>query len=154
MSDVERRYLEALESASDINRYRILSLLKDNPTLSLKSIARTLGWSRQMTYHHLERLMEKRLIQSREVGNLKIYSLTEYGRKILDVINGNKPTIIVEMGREEKKVRKTSSIVEMIVPTGIFLYSLLAGFLENKTLYPLGGLLIAIISWYVLRRIL
>lgn len=74
------------KGVSNIKRIRILELIKNNTSISLDEIAKSLKGNYQTTAEHVRRLKIAGLINDRYKGKSKSYELSPYGEKIIKII--------------------------------------------------------------------
>lgn len=152
--DPER--LRMIEVAANPIRIRIMiGLLKKEGTVT--SLAKDLGYSRQLVDHHLDTLERNRLVLKRRVGSMELYSVTDEARAIISEIL----KIHLEVAKVEKD--KTSVSVERHETTGLSLrrlmplalgFSVIAiasarGIVEGQPMWVVGGVLLGIFIYGV-----
>jgi len=62
---------------SDINRVRIIALLKREKELCVCEICDTLGLSQPLVSRHLKQMRKAELVQTKQNGKWKVYSLRD-----------------------------------------------------------------------------
>lgn len=172
--DPER--LRMIEVAANPHRIRIImELLNREGTVA--SLSKTLGYSRQLTDHHLETLERSRLVLRRKVGNVEMYTATEAARAIVTEIlrmhseigrAGKGGTVLAThpgAGREEEgektakaKHAATDLRLRRLIPLVIGVSTILIASAEAIRVgvytYILGGVLLGILLYAVASRLI
>lgn len=152
--DPER--LRMIEVAANPSRIRIMiELLKEDGTVT--SLAKNLGYSRQLVNHHLDTLERNRLVLKRRVGSMEVYSITDAARAVISEIL----KIHLEVTRAEKD--KAGVMVEKREATGLSLRRLMPlalglspviiasarGIVEGQPMWIVGGVMLGIFLYVV-----
>jgi len=155
--DAER--LRMIGIAANIHRVRIMmELSKGEGTIT--SLARALGYSRQLVKHHLETLSRGGLVSKRRLGNMEAYSITDSGRLILSEVL----KMHVEVGKassktytpvsEESGTRLSMKYAPVIVGAVPVLIALIKGIAGNQPLWILGGFLLGVFLYAVVSKLI
>ena len=78
---------------SDPTRLSLAAALADAGELCVCDLAWISGRSQNLVSHHLRALREQKLVDSRRVGKMVMYSPTEDGRNLLDAVLPDRVTI-------------------------------------------------------------
>lgn len=155
--DLER--LRMIEIAANIHRVKIMmELSKGDGTIT--SLAKSLGYSRQLVKHHLETLNRGGLVSKKRIGNMEFYSITEDGRTILSEIL----KIHLEAGKEKGEIRKPIAKEKKIIPGARYLpiiagafpviISLIRGIGESQPIWIIGGLILGILLYVIFSKLI
>ncbi|MGQ9596368.1 MAG: ArsR/SmtB family transcription factor [Thermoproteota archaeon] len=145
--DSER--LKMIGVAAHPSRIRIvMELLKGEGTVT--SLAKSLGYSRQLVKHHLDALERAKLISRKKVGNMEVYIATDIAKTIVSEIlkihleAGTKITTVEER-------REVLSDSKKFIPLAIGIFPIviatIRGFVEREPLWIIGGVLVGIVLY-------
>jgi DNA-binding transcriptional ArsR family regulator len=157
--DPER--LRMIEVAANPIRIRIMLELL-NGEGSATSLAKNLGYSRQLVNHHLDTLERNRLVLKKRIGSMEVYSVTDAARAIISEIL----RIHLEVAKVEKE--KTGVTVEKREPTrlslrkltplalGLFLVIIasIRGIIEGQPIWIFSGVLLGIVIYAIASTII
>ncbi|MCS7138553.1 MAG: helix-turn-helix domain-containing protein [Crenarchaeota archaeon] len=155
--DLER--LRMIEIAANIHRVKIMmELSKGEGTIT--SLAKNLGYSRQLVKHHLETLNRGGLVYKRRIGNMEFYNITDSGKTILSEIL----KIHLEIGKasneackpvsNDKSIRKRLKYLPIILGTTSVAVSFIKGFSVNQPLWIVGGVLMGIFLYAIISKLI
>ena len=103
---------EVIHILSDINRMQILRLLADHGELCARDILTNFPITQPTLSHHMNVLLENKLVESRKSGRWVFYRLSESGiQKIIDIFENMKIEAGAaavkgeEVTRKEKKIK-------------------------------------------------
>lgn len=143
--DPER--LRMIGIAANIHRVKIMmELSKGDGTVT--SLAKSLGYSRQLVKHHLETLNRGGLVSKRKVGNVEVYSINDSGKTILseilkihtEVKKSVGETSVVKQVFEEKRFSlKYVPVVVGVIPVVV---AFLKGVTGDQPLWIVGGVIL------------
>ncbi|MEM3712234.1 MAG: winged helix-turn-helix domain-containing protein [Thermoproteota archaeon] len=173
--DPER--LRMIEVAANVHRVKMMmELLKGDGTIT--SLAKSLGYSRQLVKHHLETLNREGLVYKRRIGNMEFYSITDNGRIILseilkihlevgkvrseDTCIKTPATALEEVDRASVsytpvvKSRMKLSIKHMPIIVGAVtaLIAFIRGVITNQPLWIIGGILFGVFLYLIFSRLI
>lgn len=155
--DPER--LRMIEVAANIHRVKIMmELSKGDGTIT--SLAKGLGYSRQLVKHHLETLNRGGLVLKRRVGNMEVYSITDSGKTILSEIL----KIHLEVGKtssetrvlvaEESRMRPSVKHVPVIVGAIPAIMAFSKGITGDQPLWIMGGVIIGVFLYFITSKLI
>ncbi|MEM1558341.1 MAG: winged helix-turn-helix domain-containing protein [Thermoproteota archaeon] len=155
--DLER--LRMIEVAANIHRVKIMmELSKGDGTIT--SLAKGLGYSRQLVKHHLDTLNRGGLVSKKRVGNMEIYSITNSGKTILSEIL----KIHLEMGKasneehvpiaEEGGIRLSVKYIPVIVGVIPVVIAFVKGITGNQPLWIIGGVIVGVFLYFIASRLI
>jgi len=149
-----------IEIAANIHRVKIMMELSKKGDGTVTSLAKSLGYSRQLVKHHLETLNRGGLVSKRRIGNMEFYSITEDGRTILSEIL----KIHLEVGRgevevckpvvKEKRTINGAGYLPIIAGITPVLISLIKGVFENQPLWIIGGLILGVLLYLIFSKLI
>lgn len=148
--------LRMIEVAANHIRIRMMKeLLNGEGTVT--SLAKNLGYSRQLVNHHLDTLERNRLVLKRRVGSMEVYSITDAARAIISEIL----KIHLEVAKVEKdktgvaaeKHEATGPSLRRLIPLALG-FSVIAiasvrGIVEGQPMWIVGGALLGIVLYGV-----
>lgn len=93
LRDTELRHAaERARGFGDPTRLSLAAALAESEELCVCDLAWILGRSQNLVSHHLRALRTHQLVQSRRLGKMVMYSLTESGRTLLTAVLSNRVT--------------------------------------------------------------
>lgn len=154
--DPER--LRMIEIAANIHRVKIMvELTKSDGTIT--SLAKSLGYSRQLVKHHLETLNRGGLVFKKRVGNVEVYSITEGGKAILSQIL----KMHLEIGKtggeahapvvEDSSIRLSVKHVPIIAAAVPAVIAFVKGVAGDQPLWIMGGILFGAFIYFIASKI-
>jgi predicted transcriptional regulator len=151
--------LRMIEVAANIHRIKIMmGLSKGEGTIT--SLARGLGYSRQLVKHHLETLNREGLVSKKRIGGMEVYNITENGRRIMSEIL-RIHIDIGEVGGEGHKPARDEKFMPALkehLPTAIGILTVaiaaIRGIAGNQPTWILGGLFLGLILYLAVYKLI
>ncbi|MEM2087412.1 MAG: winged helix-turn-helix domain-containing protein [Thermoproteota archaeon] len=152
--DPER--LRMIEVAANPSRIRIMiELLKGEGTVT--SLAKNLGYSRQLVDHHLDTLERNRLVLKRRVGSMEVYSVTDEARAIIsEILKIHLEVTKVEKDKAGMMIEKREAVglrLRRLMPLALGISPIIIasarGIAEGQPMWIVGGVILGIFLYVV-----
>ncbi|MGC9085074.1 MAG: ArsR family transcriptional regulator [Thermoproteota archaeon] len=147
------KYIEGIKIVtSNELRLSIVKLLNEKGPLNIGSLSSNLNRSRQLIKHHVSILEKNEIITQKNYGSLKVYELTEFGKRMLAKIQDKG----LEKENEKKtRLRKLYRIGITLIISLIPLILAIVRFILDKThtFWILGGIIASLTIYYVLNKV-
>lgn len=133
-------------------RLSIVKLLNEKGPSNIGSISSNLNRSRQLIKHHVLILERSKIIAQKNYGSLKVYELTEFGKRLLAKIQDEGVKKESEKKPYPKRLYRIGitlavSLIPLIFATVRFIFE------KTHPLWILGGAIISLAIYYVFSKV-
>lgn len=133
-------------------RLSIVKLLNEKGPLNIGSLSSNLNRSRQLIKHHVSILEKSEIISQKNYGSLKVYELTEFGKRMLAKVQDKELEKENEKKIRLKKLYRTSIILTVsLIPLILAIVRFILD--KTHTFWILGGIIASLIIYYVTNKV-
>ncbi|MBO3757518.1 MAG: winged helix-turn-helix domain-containing protein [Thermoproteota archaeon] len=133
-------------------RLNIVKVLNEKGPLNIGSLSSNLNKSRQLIKHHISILEKSNIIMQRNYGSLKVYELTEFGKRLLAKIQDEKMKKENEKKLSFGRFYRISIIIALsLIP--MVLATVKFGLEKTHPFWIIGGFIISLLVYHILNKI-
>lgn len=132
-------------------RLSIVKLLNEKGSLNIGSLSSNLNRSRQLIKHHLSILERNKIITQKNYGSLRVYELTEFGKKVLAKIQNEKPKENEKKSHLGRLYRSSIMLTVSLIPLVIAIVRFILD--KAHALWVLGGIVASLSIYYALSKV-